>query len=386
MAVRKSVEYVEVSITASTEPVTVNLTKGQDETQCTPWYTVRVTGTTGNQWQDITGLVEIIDNAGTAAVRVTSSAMVETSAVIFHVFVIEWEVSINVQQIDVSALTDGTASTNVSITDVTAQADAFMWYSYQFTAPPASDDDFSDAMIQCRFNGASTTSITLSRRATGGTCNGVLYVVDCDSSEWIVDHREIDFATSTNTSDTDTISATVLVDTFLIHSYETDHGQDHTLTGLWAADLQNTTTVRIRRSVGATPLANASTHSIAVVECQNNEWDVQRNDAFAITGTSQTDTITAVDLARSVILSLTQPASPSSTGRSDTTSGNAVPGFQTSLDLSSTTTVRGRMFDTVTTDSLISYEVIQFALASSSAQRLSQLGIYGMNVMSGGFK
>lgn len=361
MAVIKSVEYVEVSITASTEPVTVNLTKGQDETQCVPFFSVRNTGSITDQHQDRLAEVEIIDNAGTPAVRVSASARADTETTIFQVFVVEWDSSIVVQQVDVSAFT-GT-SVNVIINDVGAQNTAFMIYSYQYTAPLDSDDDWNDAAVQVRFNGASTTSVTLSRRASGGTCNGTLYVVECNSTEFIVDHREIDVTSSSAASATDTIASTVEVDTFLVHSYETSESSDDMRDGAWQADLQNSTTVRIRRG-DASPSGQSatSTHSVAVVECQNNEWDVQRNDVLTLDATSKTDTITAIDQIRSIINCLDHSGHPFSVGRNDNTAGGSVDDIQSAADFSADNTVRYRKRTTTITTDIVSYEVVQFAL------------------------
>ncbi len=360
MAIWTSVEYVEVSITASSEPVTVNLTKGQDETQCTPFFSVRTTGSVTDQHHDRMGEVEFIDNAGTPAVRVSASARVDAQTSVFQIFVIEWDSSINVQQVSVTGFT-GT-STNVTITDVGAQNQAFMLYSAQFTSAPSSDDDWNDALIQTRFNGASTTSVTLSRRASGGTVNGTLYVVDCDSGEFTVDHREIDVTSSSATSATDTISSTTTDRTFLVHSYETSEGSDDLRDSAWVADLQNSTTVRVRRGDAspATPSAT-STHSIAVVECQNNEWDVQRNDALTLTSTSTTDTITAINQARSFIVCGNNVGMMQSTGRCDATSGGDVDNIQCAADFSADDTVRFRKRETTLTTDIIGYEVVQFA-------------------------
>jgi len=363
MAVVKSVEYKEVSITAATEGTAVNLSKGQAHAQCTPFWSVRNTGTITDQHQDRLGEVEIIDNSGTAAVRVSASARADTDASIFQIFIVEWDTSITIEKRTVTGLTDGTASFNQTINNVTTQSTAFMIYSYQYTSPQSSDDDWNDAAVQVRYNGGSTTSVTLSRRASVGDCNGTLYVIKCSSTEFIVDHREIDVTSSSATSGTDTIGTTVETKTFLVHSYETSEGADDMRDGAWQADLQNSTTVRVRRGDASPSGQNAtSTHSIAVVECQGTEWDVQREAAVALTSASVTDSITTIDEARSIINCLDHASHPFSVGRNDSIDGNQIDDIQSAADFSASNLVRYRMRVATITTSIVSYEVIQFVL------------------------
>lgn len=376
MAVWVSVEQVDVTIDATLEPVTTNLTKGQDETKCVPFYSQYNLAPITDQHQDHLAEVEIIDNAGTAAVRVSASARADNDDTVFRIFIIEFAASINVQQI---AVTFDPASVNVAITDVGSQADAFLLYSYQHTNPSSSDDDWDAGAVQCRFNGAATNSVTLSRRDGTGNMNGTLYVVDCDSAEWIVDHREIDVTTATDVVGTDTISATVEADTFLIHSYETSEISDDLRDGAWQADLQNTTTVRVRRTIAATPDAT-STHSIAVVECQNNEWDVQRNDVLTLNAVATTDSITAIDQTRSFII-------PQhcygfiSCGRDDETNGARIDDNMYGADFSADDTVRFTKKGTDSTDDIVSYEVIQFAEAVAGIPPRSQVALQAVSRM-----
>ena len=359
MAVWKSVEKVTVTITDTT-PVIVNLTKGQDETQCTPWFSQKHNGSVTDQFNDRMALVEIIDNAGTPAVRVTASARSESVQTLdFEVSVVEWDTSINVQQVTVSDFTG--VLTNVTISDVGIQADAFMMYSYQFTDVPSSDDDWADALVQCQFNGASKTSVTLSRRTGDGTVNGVLYVVDCDASEWTVQHIEIDVTTASAISQNGGAFATVIMaDTFIIHSYESSHTSDDALEAAWMADLNSATTVRVQRTAGGTP-NSTSTHSIAVVTCNGNQWDVQRDAAIAMTAATITDTITAIDQARTFLNLLDCMGHPTNDGRTDRTLGGDNDNSQVALDFTADTTVRFRKLDANRTDDIVSYEVIQFA-------------------------
>ncbi|KKL53482.1 hypothetical protein LCGC14_2275000, partial [marine sediment metagenome] len=227
--------------------------------------------------------------------------------------------------------------------------------------------DWNDADVQVRFNGAATDSITLSRRATDGDCNGTLYVVDCDASEWTVQHKEIDVTTgSATTQNSSAFTAVVAADTFLLHTYETSEAQPHMRDGAWVADLNSTTTARVQRTVAGSPSAT-STHSIAVVECNNNEWDVQRNAALTLDATTKTDTITGIDQTRSFISVLNHHSQPFSVGRNNSTTGSEIDDTQCAANFSADDTVQFRKKNTTIANDIISYEVVQFATANITA-------------------
>ncbi len=243
----ESVEFVTVTITATSEPVTVNLTKGQNRLQCVPFFTMRNTTTITDAHQDRMGEVEFVNNAGTPAVRVTATDRSDDDDTIFQIFVVEFNSSsIKVQQITGVDLASSVDSINQTITDVSSQNNAFFIYSAQFDG--AARDQHNNALIQVRFNGASTTSVTLSRRdaPTLAQVLGTLYVIEAVSGEFVVDHREIDITVTDDIVGTDTISSVVEVDTFLIHTWETSEISDDMRDGAWVADLQDATTVRIR--------------------------------------------------------------------------------------------------------------------------------------------
>jgi len=351
MAVFKTVEYVEVTLTADTDPVTVNLTKGQDPTQCTPFFTDRNTGALTNANQDRMAEVTFLDNSGTPAVRVSASARTDNDASVFQVFVVEWDSSITVQQISVTGFTG--SSLNQTITDVTSQANAFLIYSYQFTA--SSSSALTDCTVHATYNGASTTSVSFSRGTTVGTVNGTLYVVEAGAGEFTVQHVSIPIGVF-QSSITVGISSTVLADTFLIQSYVMSPGSTMAA-GCPQTDLQNTTTVRSQRS--AAPFANIVV-KIAVVECQNNEWDVQRNATLTLSSTSVTSSITAIDQSRSFINCLDHTGHPVSVGRNPSTSDAEIDDIQSAADFSTDALVRYRKRTTTRTDDIVSFEVVQF--------------------------
>lgn len=371
MAVIASIEYVEVSITASTEPVTTNLTKGQDETQCTPFISTRNTATINDQHQDRCAEVTFIDNSGTPAVVVSASARVETDTTIYQIFVVEWDSSIVVQQIAVTGFTSGTK--NVAITDVGSLNDVFYLYSFEFTDPPASDDDFRDVTVQT--SAISTTSIQLRRTIAGGavegTCSpGTLYVVEANSAEWTVQAKSPNFTNTDSTTDyliEETLSSTVdPVRTFLLGSYHTRYDNDDMEEGIANWDLKDGDTVRYRRGNTASGKSERCFAKILIVECNNEEWNVQRNGALTMSSATITDSITAIDQDISFVSHCSHASSIYSCGRNDSTNGNDIDDSQAACDFSADNTVRFRKRATALTDDIVSYEVIEFAAGVAS--------------------
>ncbi len=96
-----SVERLDLTLTDDLDTtVSVNLTKGQDVTNCVPFATRQKTSVTSNaNSDDYTAPavdVEMFDNARTAAVRVTRSNAIDESRV--TVSVVEFDSDVNVQQ------------------------------------------------------------------------------------------------------------------------------------------------------------------------------------------------------------------------------------------------------------------------------------------------
>ena len=361
MAVVKSVEYLEVLWNSTSEGTAVNLTKGQDETQCIPIFSWKAEGTISDQWIDRLCEVLIIDNSGTAAVTCNATNSLEASDITAQIFVIEFDPSINVQAVPEDSAFTGTTAT-VTVNSVGAQEDAFMIYSYQ-----SSDitDDANDAAVQVRWQGASTTVVDLSRRASSGTIAGTLYVVDCDSSEWTVQEIELDVtSTTTVVHTTSAFTAVVLVDTFTLLSYETDHSTDDMEAYVWMGDLDATTTYTITREEDSpTAAAAAVTMSVQIIECNGNEWDVQRDNStlYGAEDTSVTDTITAIDQDTSFGQITGHCSRLTSCGRNSAAAGVNVDQAASGMDFSADNTVRFRKRLAQVDTMVLAYEVIQFA-------------------------
>ncbi len=180
----------------------------------------------------------------------------------------------------------------------------------------------------------------------------------------------IEAASATSSEEnTGSVVSTVLADTFLIHTFETSESPDDMRDYAWQADLEDTTTVRIRRTNAGSASSTTSTHSIQVVECQDSEWDVQREAALTLAAAVQTDSITAIDQARSIIIPQHNMSNVNA-GRNNSTNGSeteeTIYGAEFSADDEVTFTRRTN----VISNSIVSYEVVQFVLPSAGGGRI----------------
>lgn len=379
MAVVKSVEYVEITFDNASEGTWVALTKDQDPDQCTPWPSTRsATVAVGDQHYNRMGEVQFRDNAGTPEVRVSATGRSDSDDEVMQIFVVEWDSSITVQQVSVTTLTDTVTSVNISITDVGDQTTAFFYYSCQCDNLATSADDFNDGMIMAAWNGASTSSVTLSRSSGGGAgdFDGTLYVVECNSGEFTVQHLALLTIAAASNSNTASITEVVEADTFIIYHGATGEDSDDMRDAITQCDLQDSTTVRIRSCEGATTTNSQPRGRIQVVECNNNEWSVQRNDAVTMSTATVTDTITSVNRDLSIAQIMSGLSYPTM-GRNNSTAGGDIGETLTAIDLSADDTVRLRKLSATLTNDIISYEVIEFAGDGGGEQAgsLMQLGV-----------
>jgi len=364
----KTVEKVTITLDNASEPVTQNLSKGQDETQCVPWHSAYWAENPNVKSSDrITYKIQLINNAGTAAVKVIADLRTDTEDQIIEIFVVEFDSTINVQQIAVTDFDDAVATKNVTITSVGAAiSEAFIIYSHDMgTGMIAGEEgDWDNHSVEASLT--TPTNVELSRQNTGsdGDANGFLYVVDCDSAEFIVEHKNFSRGTNTDLVHEETISATVLADTFLIHSFESNANDPDIEDNSWIVDLKDTTTLRFRRSLtGDTVTSTVSRHHVQVVECQNSEWDVQREAALTLASASQTDSITAIDQARALVCGgHGMGGGNMSVPRDDSTVDQDLSIQMCAYDFSANDTVRVRR-NGGPTDAITAYEVVQFVLS-----------------------
>jgi len=240
-----SVERVDFTLSGTTTS-TNDLTKGQDYTQCVPFATRQRDSVTSNaNSDDYTANcvdVEIWDNSGTAAVRVTRTSGLDDSVI--TVYVVEFSSDINVQQGSVSSIT-GTG-TDVTIASVD-QTKAFALFYYQRSGGQV--DAHDSAAVRSYFS--SDTVLRLNRAATAdGEFSGHWYVIEDTGSNWDVQSGTISL-TASDTTATDSINSVNMAKTFTIASMETTQADDDVISGTCRVDLQSSTSVRAIRNAAS---------------------------------------------------------------------------------------------------------------------------------------
>jgi hypothetical protein len=354
----KSIERVTVDWDATSEPVTQNLSKNQDETQCVPFFTKRlVSGSLADDFRERTMKVEMIDNAGTPAVRVSAAGKSDADDHRIECYVVEFQSSITVQQVDAD-IADASGSANITIDDVSNQTSAFFLYSYQYTHGSAQDrPDY--ACVRPIWNGASTTSVTIERTGTTGTIDGTLYVVSCSSSEFSVQHRDISVA-ATDELTNDTITAVQPASSFLLTHFRSSEAEDDPLDWSLVADLSTATNVRVRRSIAGASNAAANV-GVQVVTALGGQWSVHRGDFTTTSNLTEQTVISAVDLTRALVKTGTHESGLNSLGTSDLTAGTIIDEVGPAAYLSATNTITWVRESVSETGNTIPYEVIQFS-------------------------
>ena len=365
----QSVEYVECAWDSG-KTGSVNLTKGQDEAKCIPFFTWTLpTVSLADDFRERCFKVDIYDNAGTAACRVISAGALEADDRTTGVFVVEFVAAIDVQKVAWS-MAHTVATTNVAITDVTAQASAFWINTYDFNHSVAVNG-FDKATCGSRFNGASTTSVTIDRTGSTGDITGWLYVVDCNSGEFTVDHDAISLAAS-DQSGTAAIS-TVLADSFVLADYNSAETGNDPNDGAIVVDLNATTTVRARR--GITPVTANATAVVytQTVECQNGEWTVEHGETAIATATD-TATVTAVTQANSAIISGCPMSGIMPLGTSDLKATNNLPQLAILLSFNSSTQIAlDSQSRTIETGNIVPWQIVDFTGSAAAASKLAVL-------------
>ena len=368
----QSVEYLTIDIDSGNSPVTTNLTKGQDETKCVPFYTkwLPATSSLPNDFRERQVKLEIIDNGGTAAVRASMPGKTDTDDHRLQIFVVEFKAAITVQQVDLD-VTDTNSSNTATISSVGSTASAFLLYYYGFTHTVAvTSPNHAGAAIT--FN--STTEIQATRQQTTGNLDGIAYIVSCASGEFTVEHTgAISIASADKSVDTGiTLLDKGLSKAFCITSYYVAEGGDDPRDGSMVGTLTSTTNFRVRRALAGTPAATATVHG-QIVECQNDEWEVQRND-WTDDGTTNPDTIsiTAIDTAYSIVKNCCHIGGIYNLGLTDVASGLAVDDQAAAFDFNSTTVI-GVDRETATSGHIVPWEVIDFTGTAASGAIINRV-------------
>jgi hypothetical protein len=233
-----SIERVQVSIAAAATTATVNLTGGQDETKCVPFYTVRYPTLAAADDRTSQGKfdIELIDNSGTPAVRVTRSEGVNAHDV--YVDVVEFNDSVTVQQIEIPSQAGLTFS--IACSSVTA-AKTFIIPTLRANST-GTDDDIWAADVRAEF--ASATQVDFTRVDAGVSLIGTLYLVeDADGTNWDVQHIT---SSKVNVAAADvTIPTAVDVDkTMLLTTCSNNYGAHSVNAAGWDVYVYDTTTIK----------------------------------------------------------------------------------------------------------------------------------------------
>jgi hypothetical protein len=246
-----SVERVDITLANGTETVTTNLTKSQDEAKCVPFSSsqrVLVSGTGQSDFQAYNHAeIEIIDNAGTPAVRASVGAMAASNSLAVSVYVVEFGDDITVVQ----GTFDIVASSTTDVISITAvdETKAFLLFEYNVNTSDA--DGIDEAMVRGAFSTSSELTFTRGLGPSGSTVNGTYYIVEDTASNWDVQSG----THNVTTTGSSTITSIDTAKTFIIAS----HSQTHTVDDIRyqpTTTLGSATTVTSARltSIGTTPV------------------------------------------------------------------------------------------------------------------------------------
>ena len=365
---------------------TVNLSKGQDETQCVPMcWSMRFT-TTGStdRRSNNTISIEMIDNSGTAAARVIRQGVNTPGAVTVEITVVEFGSNVTVQQNSTALGITGTSHTE-NITAVGALDRAFVVFNYHADGS-SSSDDWNDFCIQVDFN--STSQLRFDRRA-GGAPDWLLfyYVVESDGSDFLTEYFEFSWASADNgpTNHTLTNSVGDLADAFLVCSYENSEGEDDLRDAAANFALTGVTTLTWYRDHTATP-ASTGTFGVWTVRASSTEFAVQRFatdvDGQLITNQS----ITTVDDDKALVLHNDSSSGGAWAIDSTLIGSTDISDRQTTVVLQATNNVRlQRQADTTLdgSNNNIRFEVIEFELEGAAVGQPTMKRMQGIPTMPG---
>ena len=371
-ALHKSIEHVTLTLSAGTNPASVNLTKGQDPAACTQFYSIREAAAVAADNGNILPEVWFDDNAGTARVN---AQLLNGDDVQVEIAVVEWDLTkVNVQQ-GTYTIASGQVLGTAAISAVD-QGKAFIVHSERMAT--SSGLWFDRACHRAKFT--SDTEITFSRftSSTLQTTTGRFTVVECIGTEFSVQFLELsnDASSQGATSYNQAISAVDMAKTFIVGGYTAGNNDDDPVDGaMWWA-LTSTTNIQFQRLGGGTPAGHFMNTSVFVVTCANDEWTVQRAQPTIASGETADDTtIGAIDQARSVInpgsnMSLTM-------GHANTTTGGDAPGLLLGFTFAADTTVRASRRITGSLASAYAFETIQFADPNPAVTHTIDASLHG---------
>lgn len=181
---------------------TVNLTKGQDETQSVPFYSIRADQTWNVDEVAVHMVqIDIIDNAGTPAVKIDRKANPPDLQVI--IYVVEFNSDISIQRITHTSIT-GTLQTWTASCTAVDQTKAFLLYSAMPTSA-AAGDDINDAFIRVKFNSNTEIGIARDYGTPGMAITGLVWVIEDTSGN----HFDVQAVSENFTSASQTVDKTI---------------------------------------------------------------------------------------------------------------------------------------------------------------------------------
>lgn len=350
-----SIEKVTVSFGASDNLKQVNLTKGQDESQCVPFASGRWTDVpSDDSGNNTTFSVKVYDNAGTAALEIERGAGVNAHE--FTIYVVEFISDIRVTRVDWSQ-PSGIADTVFSLPiTVGAYGDAFIinWSRLENVS-----DNVDDMALACWVNDLDTVKID---RVGGGTASGLygtVYVVEdtTDGNEWFTVQRLFN---GPWTGDQNvTISAVDLEKTWEIAGSITNQSSSWRAYDGLQCNLTSTTNVLFEIDIGGT-----TKYPMTHIVKWNKGITVQRVRFSELSTTDGDRTLTAaiseVDLDKSIIVASRQQQLLNGS-QASTSGANNLPQAHWELDLQDSTTARGRYRNTTQSNTcFIEAKVISF--------------------------
>ncbi len=273
-AIVKSVEFFEVAMTTSETSQTATLTKGQDITNCVPFFHGQCQSTTLDNMRahNIDVWFTSTDTLNIAREQTTTTAHTSMG------YVVEFDDSVVTVQSGTFSLSGATATATISSVTL---ADSFA-IAYG-EAAAANDPD--DNMFRTGLD--AMTTVGFERDGTTGTIDGHWFVVEYSGFTT----QDVS-ATITGTTQDTMISEVVLADTFIWSEGEFEGVSNFPGAVGQRAELTTTTNLHNARDNG---LSTAFSRT-QVVECDDNEFVTQDGNLdMATLGSTEAISISAID-------------------------------------------------------------------------------------------
>lgn len=353
MAVVKSVEKVTLTLCATTS-VATNLTLGQDDTMCVPFYTHRADGGFAGDWREHLVDVYFDDNLGTARITAKRSRATTPGQKVIA-YAVEFDpAEVNVQSASFS-FTGSTTTFTITSVDTTK---AFALVNARNTQGA---NNFDDVMPGADITAA--TSLQVRRASTFAALQGHYYVVEDQNSNFTVQKISSAPGLATQTQSF-TISSVTLADSFLVCRPVPNEALDDMDRGCNWGYIASSTRVHVDRHFGGGDVTDFYAY---VVTTQNGSWTTKRaqNTIAGLTNT-QTTSISSVDVDRSIVIAGTNNDFPAPANAS--TTGSQRDNHMCTLDLETATTVGfKRLGGAGFWDGTYAFEVVEFALTGDEA-------------------